>query len=125
MEFAVIAGGSFAIMGAVGALMFWYYRRDRVRLEAQIAAWRKERPAIPAAARPAVAAPAVTVTHHHYDERQVTVVSNDNRQLHVHQAAPAAVEPAAVEAEPLRRALAPRVVPGVVVSRRKSERIRR
>ena len=83
--------------------------------------------ALPAAARPAVAAP-VAVTHHHYDERQVTVVSNDQRQLHVHVAEPVTSGDdnlQAVEGAPGRRAVAARVVPGVVVSRRKDERIRR
>ena len=130
VEWLIASVAFFAIMGGAGALMAWYYRRDRVRVEAQIAAWRKERRAIPAAARPAVAAPAkVTVTHHHYDERQVTVVSNDNRQLHVHQvpaaAEPAVVETAVVEAAPERPAIARRTVRGVVVKLGEDERIRR
>ena len=90
VEWAAAACGFFAIMGTAGVLMYLQNRKGLPVDESAKAEAVARRLALPAAARPAVAAP-VTVTHHHYDERQVTVVNNDQRQLHV-QVAPSATE---------------------------------
>ena len=87
VEWAAAAAAFFAIMGTAGALMYPQNRNGLPVDESAKAEAIVRRLALPAAARPAVAAP-VTVTHHHYDERQVTVVSNDQLQLHVHVAEP-------------------------------------